>query len=49
MPGFFAVGSRLRVVPNHVCTSVNLVDELVVVEGDEVVDTWAVDARGANS
>jgi D-serine deaminase-like pyridoxal phosphate-dependent protein len=44
-----AVGSRLRVVPNHVCTSVNLVDELVVVEGDEVVDTWAVDARGANS
>ena len=43
-----AVGSRVRVVPNHVCTSVNLVDELVVVEGDEVVDTWAVDARGAN-
>jgi D-serine deaminase-like pyridoxal phosphate-dependent protein len=42
-------GSRVRVVPNHVCTSVNLVDRLVVVEGDEVVDTWAVDARGANA
>lgn len=44
-----ALGSRVRVVPNHVCTSVNLVDRLVVVEGDEVVDTWTVDARGANA
>jgi D-serine deaminase-like pyridoxal phosphate-dependent protein len=44
-----AVGSRVRVVPNHVCTSVNLVDRLLVVEGAEVVDTWTVDARGANS
>ncbi|PKH42236.1 D-serine deaminase, pyridoxal phosphate-dependent [Nocardioides alpinus] len=44
-----AVGSRVRVVPNHVCTSVNLVDRLVVVQDDEVVDTWVVDARGANS
>ncbi len=44
-----AVGSRVRVVPNHVCTSVNLVDRLVVVDGDRVVDTWAVDARGANT
>lgn len=43
------VGSRVRIVPNHVCTSVNLVDQLVVVEGDEVVDRWAVDARGANT
>ena len=31
------MGSRVRVVPNHVCTSINLVDRLVVVEGDEVV------------
>ena len=44
-----AEGSRVRVVPNHVCTSVNLVDRLLVIEGDEVVDTWTVDARGANS
>ena len=44
-----AVGSRVRVVPNHVCTSVNLVDRLVVVEGGQVVDTWPVDARGANT
>ena len=37
-------GTRVRVVPNHVCTTVNLADEYVV--GD---DTWPVDARGANT
>ena len=44
-----ALGSRLRVVPNHVCNAVNLTDELVVVRGGEVVDTWRVAARGANT
>ena len=43
------VGSRVRVVPNHVCSVVNLVDELVVVRGDEVIDVWPVDARGRNT
>ncbi len=38
-------GSRLRVVPNHVCSAVNLADELVV---DEAT-VWAVAARGANT
>lgn len=37
-------GTRVRVVPNHVCTTANLADELVV--GDT---TWRVDARGANT
>jgi D-serine deaminase-like pyridoxal phosphate-dependent protein len=37
-------GTRVRVVPNHVCTTVNLADEYVV--GDA---TWPVDARGANT
>lgn len=45
----FGVGCRVRVVPNHVCSVVNLVDELVVVRGDDVVDVWPVDARGRNS
>jgi len=46
-----ARGSRLRVVPNHVCVAVNLVDELVVVRGSdpEPVDVWRVAARGANT
>lgn len=43
------LGAVLRVVPNHVCTAVNLVDELVV-ESDEVeVATWRVAARGCTS
>lgn len=42
------VGSTVAVVPNHVCTAVNLVDELVVVDDGEVVDRWRVAARGAN-
>jgi D-serine deaminase-like pyridoxal phosphate-dependent protein len=43
------LGSRLRVVPNHVCNAVNLADELVVVRGSTVVDVWPVTARGANT
>jgi D-serine deaminase-like pyridoxal phosphate-dependent protein len=42
------IGSRLRVVPNHVCNAVNLADELVVVRDGEVVDVWPVLARAAN-
>ena len=37
-------GTRVRVVPNHVCNAVNLADEYVVGDG-----TWRVDARGANT
>ena len=38
------LGERVTVVPNHVCATVNLVDELVA--GDEV---WPVTARGRNT
>jgi D-serine deaminase-like pyridoxal phosphate-dependent protein len=43
-----AVGDVVRVVPNHVCTAVNLFDEYVVARGDAVVDRWAIAARGRN-
>ncbi len=43
------LGSRLRVVPNHVCNAVNLADELVVVRNGTVTDVWPVAARGANT
>lgn len=46
-------GSRIQVVPNHVCTAVNLVDELMVVNGNRIDESgsasWMVAARGANS
>ncbi|WP_413319689.1 alanine racemase [Agrococcus sp. 1P02AA] len=46
------LGSVVRVVPNHVCTAVNLVDELMVYErGDDPVPAarWSVAARGRNT
>ncbi|MGW6916914.1 alanine racemase [Kitasatospora sp. NPDC054939] len=44
-----ALGERLRVVPNHVCIAVNLVDDVAVVRGGELVDRWRVAARGRNA
>ena len=35
-------------MPNHVCATVNLADELVVVSGG-AGRPWAVAARGANT
>ncbi len=43
------LGSRLRVVPNHVCNAVNLVDELLAVSDGALVGVWPVAARGANT
>jgi D-serine deaminase-like pyridoxal phosphate-dependent protein len=43
-----ALGDVVAVVPNHACTAVNLVPELLVVEGDQVADRWPVAARAAN-
>lgn len=41
-------GSVVRVVPNHVCNAVNLVDELIPVNREGVQLAWLVDARGRN-
>jgi D-serine deaminase-like pyridoxal phosphate-dependent protein len=42
------LGEVVAVVPNHVCTAVNLVPQLLVVETREIVDRWPVAARAAN-
>ncbi|MEJ8279408.1 alanine racemase [Pseudonocardia spirodelae] len=39
-------GDRVRVVPAHVDPTVALHERMHVVDGDEVLDTWAVDLRG---
>lgn len=39
-------GDRVRVLPNHSCIVSNLVDVVRLVEGDEVVETLPVAARG---
>jgi D-serine deaminase-like pyridoxal phosphate-dependent protein len=41
-----AVGTRVALVPNHVCPVVNLFDEAVIVEDGAVVGRWRVAARG---
>ncbi|MGV9479176.1 alanine racemase [Gordonia aichiensis] len=45
------LGTTVGVIPNHVCTAVNLVDELVVDDARSggAADRWPVIARGANS
>ena len=43
------VGEAVRVVPNHVCSAVNLADELIVASSGRMVDRWAVAARGCNT
>jgi D-serine deaminase-like pyridoxal phosphate-dependent protein len=40
------VGDVVRIVPNHVCVVVNMLDEVVMVRGDEIVGTLPVAARG---
>ena len=40
------MGDRVHVIPNHVCPTVNLQDELFVVRDGELVDRWEVVARG---
>jgi D-serine deaminase-like pyridoxal phosphate-dependent protein len=39
-------GDLVRVLPNHSCVVTNLVDEIVLTEGDEVAEVVPVTARG---
>jgi D-serine deaminase-like pyridoxal phosphate-dependent protein len=41
-----AVGDLLRFVPNHVCTAVNLSDELIGMRDGKIVTVWPIEARG---
>ena len=40
------VGERVAFVPAHICTVINLTDEVIVTEGTAVTGRWAVEARG---
>lgn len=43
------VGERIAFVPAHVCTVVNLADEVQVITEDQTIrTTWPIDARGKN-
>jgi D-serine deaminase-like pyridoxal phosphate-dependent protein len=40
------IGDVVRIIPNHVCVVVNMVDRLVAVRGNEIVGELPVAARG---
>jgi D-serine deaminase-like pyridoxal phosphate-dependent protein len=40
------VGDRIRVLPNHICTAMNLQEKVYGISGEEVVEVWQVKARG---
>jgi D-serine deaminase-like pyridoxal phosphate-dependent protein len=42
----FHVGEVLTVIPNHVCTCVNMHDEAYLLRKDQVVGCWRIAARG---
>ena len=41
-----ALGERVRIIPNHVCVSVNLQPRVYGVRGEELEREWVVQARG---
>lgn len=41
-----SVGDTVRIVPNHACVVVNTQRYLYLVDGEDVLDTWAVSAQG---
>jgi D-serine deaminase-like pyridoxal phosphate-dependent protein len=45
-PTRLKIGDRVRVLPNHSCVVTNLMDELVLVDGDQVTGRIKVAARG---
>lgn len=42
----FSVGQVLSVIPNHVCTCINMHDEVYIARGGKIVGTWKIAARG---
>jgi len=42
----FRVGEVVTVIPNHICTCVNMHDEVFVTRNEQVMGSWRVAARG---
>ncbi len=45
-PRTVQVGDRVRVIPNHICPCINLQNHVYLVSGQQVLERWAVAARG---
>ncbi len=44
--GEFAVGDRLRILPNHICVAMNLHEQVYGIRGEAVEEIWKVEGRG---
>ncbi|TIS07659.1 MAG: D-TA family PLP-dependent enzyme, partial [Mesorhizobium sp.] len=44
--GALRIGERVRVVPDHCCVVTNLFDQVHLIDGDKVLETLPVAARG---
>jgi len=42
----FSIGDPLRVIPNHICTAMNLHETVYGIRGEQVAEIWRVEARG---
>ncbi len=42
----FAIGEKVRIIPNHICVAVNLHEYVYGVRGGNVEEVWNVEARG---
>jgi len=39
-------GNKIQLIPSHVCTTINLHDNLYITQGGQLVDIWPIAARG---
>jgi D-serine deaminase-like pyridoxal phosphate-dependent protein len=42
----YKLGERLRIIPNHVCATINMHDRIYGIRGEDVETVWNVAARG---
>ncbi len=40
------LGSRVKLIPGHCCSTVNIYDKIYIVDGDKVIDRLEITARG---
>jgi D-serine deaminase-like pyridoxal phosphate-dependent protein len=42
----FAIGDRVRIIPNHICPAVNLHEQIYGIRNGKVEQVWQVEGRG---
>ena len=42
----YKVGQKIRIIPNHACTAINLFDDAYLIDGNRVIDCYKISARG---